>query len=173
MNTESHNNAMPCYLGLGANIGDKSATIKLAIGEISALPGTTFISQSHLYRSKPWGMTDQDWFVNAVVKIATTLTPLDLLRHLKEIETRLGRKKNSLRWGPRVIDIDILLYADVQLDTEYLVIPHPRMRQRMFVLLPLSEIAPGLALPPDGENIMDCLKKTHDEEAVYLIDDHS
>lgn len=136
------------YLGLGSNIGDKAATIAQAIDRLGATPGIRVTARSGDYRTPPWGDTDQDWFLNAAVAVETTLTPHELLEAGLAIETALGRVR-ARRWGPRVIDIDLLSYAGAEVCDERLVLPHRFVRERAFVLVPLAEIAPDLVIGPE------------------------
>lgn len=145
------------YLGLGSNMGDPPAQLKEAVVEIGELPSTRVTRESPIYGSKPWGRLDQPDFANMVVEIRTTLGPPALLRHVKEIEGRLGRVPGE-RWGPRPVDIDILLYENTSLSTPELQVPHPRMWLRAFVLRPLSDLAPHLRAP-DGTPILELLQR--------------
>jgi 2-amino-4-hydroxy-6-hydroxymethyldihydropteridine diphosphokinase len=132
------------YLALGSNIGDRFVNLQAAI---AALPDTvTVLAQSPVYETPPWGFIDQPAFLNMALKGETTLGPLELLKQLKILETRLGRLP-AVRWGPRLIDIDILFYADLVLDIPGLVIPHPRLQDRAFVLVPLANLDPDLVHP--------------------------
>ncbi|HLF73307.1 MAG TPA: 2-amino-4-hydroxy-6-hydroxymethyldihydropteridine diphosphokinase [Anaerolineales bacterium] len=132
------------YLALGSNLGNRLANLKQAI---AALPPQMEVkARSHVYETPPWGHEDQPKFLNQVVMAETYLEPEPLLRHLKRLETALGRKV-SFQYGPRSIDIDILFYDDLVLDTPSLVIPHPHLHERGFVLLPLMDIAPDLTHP--------------------------
>ena len=129
-----------CYLGFGSNLGDRRKNIKLAIKKINALKNTKVIKMSKLIETKPMGgPLDQPKFLNGALKIDTKLSPLMLLQKLKKIEKDLGRIK-GVRFGPRIIDLDILLYADKVIKRKELVVPHPRMYERDFVIKPLSEI---------------------------------
>jgi 2-amino-4-hydroxy-6-hydroxymethyldihydropteridine diphosphokinase len=135
------------YLALGGNIGDVSVHFSSACRAIAALPKTKLTAKSRLYRTKPWGITEQPNFLNACVKIETELMPEDLLERLLKIEKTHHRdRKRSLRWGPRPLDIDILLYADMKINTKTLKIPHPEILNRPFVLIPLSDIAPDVVI---------------------------
>lgn len=138
------------HLALGSNIGDKAANLRAAVAAIGALPGTRVVAKSAIFRTPPWGKTDQDWFANAAVAVQTTLAPLALLDACLGIEIALGRIRRE-RWGPRVIDIDLLTHGDAAMKTERLALPHPAMHERAFVLIPLHEIAPGLLI--GGETI--------------------
>jgi 2-amino-4-hydroxy-6-hydroxymethyldihydropteridine diphosphokinase len=132
------------YLGLGTNLSDRLSNLQQAI--TSLFPGVHVLAQSPIYETQPWGLTDQPTFLNMVLKGATHLPPLDLFEHLKSLETRLGRLP-SVRWGPRLIDIDILFYSDTVLSSPQLTIPHPRLHERAFVLIPLADLAPDLLHP--------------------------
>ncbi len=133
------------YLGLGSNIGDKRAMIRDAVARMHAAPGVSVVRRSGDYRTPPWGDTDQDWFVNASVAVDTSLEPLDLLHACLRIERQLGRQRTR-KWGPRMIDIDILDYEGRAVSGAELVLPHPFMLERAFVLVPLAEIAPDLVI---------------------------
>jgi 2-amino-4-hydroxy-6-hydroxymethyldihydropteridine diphosphokinase len=130
------------YIGLGANLGDAAGTLVAARARLAQLG--ELAASSSIYRTPAWGVTDQPDFVNAVVALDTTLAPAELLAALKSIEQELGRVA-TFRWGPRAIDLDILTYDDVRLDTPALSLPHPRLHERAFVLVPLAEIAPAYA----------------------------
>jgi 2-amino-4-hydroxy-6-hydroxymethyldihydropteridine diphosphokinase len=132
--------ATEVLLGLGANLGNPRATIESALVELEAA-GVSLKARSAPYRTAPWGVTDQPDFINLCVLGFTRLTPEGLLDVIHRVETRLGRERRE-RWGPRNIDIDILLYGDATLDVPGLTIPHPRLTERAFVLVPLAEIAP-------------------------------
>lgn len=135
---------MRYYIGLGANLGNQVETLRQAVTELSKLGTITAVAG--LYRSAPVGYTDQPWFYNSVVELDSDLEPLELLHECQRIETELGRVR-TIRFGPRTLDIDLLLTGEQVLDTPELQIPHPRMHQRRFVLVPLSEIAPELVHP--------------------------
>jgi 2-amino-4-hydroxy-6-hydroxymethyldihydropteridine diphosphokinase len=132
------------YLALGSNMGNRLANLKSAISNLT--PQMAVKKQSPVYETPPWGFADQAVFLNQVVKVETYLKPEALLGHLKRLEAALGRVK-SFENGPRLIDIDILFFDDVVLDTPPLVIPHPRLHERAFVLVPLADIAPDLVHP--------------------------
>jgi 2-amino-4-hydroxy-6-hydroxymethyldihydropteridine diphosphokinase len=127
-------------IGIGSNVGDGAANVAVAVEKLAA--AGTVIAHSSLYRTKAWGVTDQPDFYNAAALLETALPPYDLLRELKQIEAQMGREK-TYRWGPRLIDLDILAYDDLVLDDPHLTIPHPRLRERAFALAPLSEIDPS------------------------------
>jgi 2-amino-4-hydroxy-6-hydroxymethyldihydropteridine diphosphokinase len=125
------------YVGIGTNLGDRFANAERAIARLAKVGAIT--RRSSFYRTAPWGKTNQPWYLNAVALIETTLPPSDFLQALHVVEDELGRKRAE-RWGPRVIDLDLLLYDDEEIATPALTVPHPRMRARAFVLVPLSEI---------------------------------
>ena len=132
-------------LALGGNVGDKALNLRRAFRAIASQPGIELTAVSRLYRTPPWGKTDQDWFVNACALGSTSLKPEALLERMKALEIELGRKPAE-RWGPRVIDIDIIAYDDLALKTERLTLPHPELFNRAFVLAPLADIAPDLVI---------------------------
>jgi dihydropteroate synthase len=132
-------------LALGGNVGDKASTLKKAFRALGGEPSLTLTAVSRLYRTPPWGKTDQDWFVNACALALTSLAPEALLERVKALEVELGRAPAE-RWGPRVIDIDLIAYDDISLNRERLTLPHPELFNRAFVLVPLAEIAPDLVI---------------------------
>src|SRR3954465_14110 len=139
-----------CLLGLGSNLGDREATLRTALADITALPDVQVVQHSKWYRSQPvGGPPDQGEFLNAAAVIETTIAPLQLLDQLGKIETRLGRQPAE-RWSARTIDIDILLYGNEVAETAMLTLPHPRMSFRRFVLEPAAEIAPRMLHPTIG-----------------------
>lgn len=137
------------FIGLGSNLEDPRSQLQRAFADLDQLPGTRLIARSSLYRSAPLGYPDQPDFVNAVAKIATALTPQALLQELLQIEHQHGRER-TFRNAPRTLDMDVLLYDDVQLHEHGLTIPHPQMHLRAFVLQPLLEIAPDVSIPAVG-----------------------
>jgi len=138
------------YIGLGSNLADPRAQVERALQALAALPQTTLRRRSRLYRSEPWGRADQPEFVNAVAALQTELAPRELLDALLAIEREAGRERGATRWGPRVLDLDILVYGDLLIDEPGLHVPHPHLHERAFVLLPLAEIAPNLLIPGRG-----------------------
>lgn len=137
------------FIGLGSNLEDPPSQLQRAFAAIAKLPGTQLLARSSLYRGAPLGYPDQPDFVNAVAKIETKLAPKDLLRALLNIEHQHGRER-TFRNAPRILDLDVLLYDDVQLHEHGLTIPHPQMHLRAFVLQPLLEIAPDASIPGIG-----------------------
>ncbi len=156
------------YLGLGSNIEPRVDNIKRAIAEIEGIQGIEITGRSSLYLTSPWGKTDQDDFVNGVLRIRTAMPALNLLHHLKSIEIKMGRQQIE-RWGPRIIDLDLLLYGDEAIDSEELRVPHPHMRQRLFVLLPLAEVDAEVVFPDDGAKIQEVLIRVLEREGYKGI----
>lgn len=138
------------YIGLGGNLDRPAERIRAARAAIADLPGVTPLACSGLYRSAPMGPADQPDYVNAVMAINTELAPLELLDRLQAIEHAFGRVRLGERWGPRTLDLDILLYGDAILAGDRLTVPHPGLGLREFVLYPLQEIAPDLVIPGLG-----------------------
>ena len=149
------------YLGIGGNIGDTRANIEDTIELLSNHEGIKLTSRSSLYETEPVGYIDQDWFLNIVLEIETSLKPLELLEYCQYIENELKRER-TIRWGPRTIDVDILLYENYSSDSEVLTVPHPRMTERAFVMVPLYEINKELVI--DGRSIKDIVSNLQGEE---------
>ncbi|MBU4316135.1 MAG: 2-amino-4-hydroxy-6-hydroxymethyldihydropteridine diphosphokinase [Proteobacteria bacterium] len=135
------------YLSVGSNLGDKTANCQNGIEAVADEENTLLVGQSPYYKTEPVGFEDQDWFINGVFCIQTLLAPEDLLARLKSIQEKAGRKKSVIRNGPRILDLDILLFDDLVVDTGDLVIPHPRMHERRFVLQPFCDISPDRVHP--------------------------
>lgn len=139
------------YVGVGGNSGDVEITLTEALWAVDALPQTTIRQQSAFYRTPAWGRTDQPDFRNAVVELQTRMPARVLLNALLDIEQRFGRVRSAAeRWGPRAVDLDLLLYGEETLDEPGLSVPHPYLHERAFVLVPLAEIAPQLVIPGRG-----------------------
>ena len=141
---------MRAYVALGSNLGDSRQHLLDAIEALAALPHTEVTARSRVYRTPPWGVTDQPDFLNAVVALETALEPHDLLDALLAIERAAGRQRNGERWGPRTLDLDLLHVADRTVNDERLTLPHPHIADRAFVLLPLYDVAPDLEIPGQG-----------------------
>ncbi len=153
-------------IGLGANLDDPAAQVEYALTELDRLPGTRLVARSSLYASAPVGYVDQPDFINAVAQVETGLAPRALLAALLDIEHRHGRER-SFRNAPRTLDLDLLLYGDAHFHEDGLTLPHPRMHERGFVLLPLMEIAPDTAIPGRGR-AADWLAACDDQQVIAL-----
>jgi len=150
MSTTDNNHWYPAYVGLGSNLNGPAGQIASAFDLLARIPCTRLISRSSLYRSAPFGGIEQPDFVNAAAALLTRLTARKLLDALQQIETQRGREPGDIRWGPRVLDLDLLVHGGEQIEETGLIIPHPGIAERNFVLLPLMEIAPGLEIPGLG-----------------------
>lgn len=159
------------YLGLGSNLGDKIANIKKALAALDDAPGVRVLRVAPYYRTAPVGYTKQDFFVNTAASIETILPPLDLLALLLDVEKALGRVR-GIRWGPRHIDIDLLLYGKEEINRPELVVPHPRMHERAFVMVPLADLAPGMEIPGRGK-VAGLALTLADQQYVALITDYA
>ncbi|MCD6186352.1 MAG: 2-amino-4-hydroxy-6-hydroxymethyldihydropteridine diphosphokinase [Deltaproteobacteria bacterium] len=138
-------------ISAGSNIGDKSENCRKGISALIRTKGALLLKESKFYKTGPVDYTDQDWFVNCAVKISTPLEPVELLTEIKRIESEAGRKKDAVRFGPRVLDLDIIFFddqiIDQKIESDNLIIPHPRMHQRRFVLMPICDIDPSIIHP--------------------------
>jgi 2-amino-4-hydroxy-6-hydroxymethyldihydropteridine diphosphokinase len=146
--TETH--WIPAYVALGSNLDDPSAQIERAFDALAAVRGARLVLRSSLYRSPPFGPVAQPDFVNAVAGMLTTIAPREFLAELQSIEQRLGRARPVVRWGPRRIDLDLLVHGTARIEEPGLTVPHPGIAGRAFVLAPLAEIAPDLDVPGLG-----------------------
>jgi len=138
------------YIGIGSNLGDPPARVRAAFRELQHLPGTRLAACSSLYRSSPMGPEDQPDYVNAVAAVDTGISAAALLQALAQIEDRQGRARGPQQWGPRTLDLDLLLYGEQRITAPGLVVPHPGLHERDFVLVPLAEIAGDLDVPGRG-----------------------
>jgi 2-amino-4-hydroxy-6-hydroxymethyldihydropteridine diphosphokinase len=157
------------YLGIGSNLADPVHQCRDALREISSLKNVQVLRRSSLYRTEPVGNVSQDWFVNGVLEVRTTFTAQQLIKALQWVEQTLGRVRTE-KWGPRTIDIDILLYGQEIIGTGDLVIPHPEMHKRRFVLVPMNEIAPYVIHPLYGVSMKGLLDRLGNDLAVERIE---
>ncbi|MBG6144194.1 2-amino-4-hydroxy-6-hydroxymethyldihydropteridine diphosphokinase [Labrenzia sp. EL_159] len=169
MNSSSHATDAPfrSALGLGSNLGDPIGNLDDAVRRLSETDGITLVARSSNYRTPPWGPVPQDDFVNICVVIDTILNPQQLLKRCLEVENELGRVR-EVRWGPRVIDVDVLLYGSRNIHEDNLEVPHPRMGERAFVLVPLAEIWPD-ALLIDGRTAAEALETCPGQDGVIRM----
>ena len=154
------------YIGIGSNLGNKLDQCEKAISEILKADHHKLLAKSSFFKTRPIGYISQDWFINGVIE--TDLNPYDLLLTLKSIESKMGRVK-TLKWGPRIIDLDILLYDEIEFDTPDLQIPHPQMHKRQFVLIPLSEIDKDIVHPSFKKTIEALLEDIEEDQGVEKI----
>ena len=157
------------FIALGGNVGNVLENFDIAIEKISIMVGPV-INQSSLYKTEPWGNKDQDDFLNKVVEVETKQTPDEVLKNILSIEKMMGRNRNKEdQFAPRSIDIDILFYGTKIINENYLVVPHPRLHLRNFVLTPLLEIAPGFIHPLLKKSIIDLSKQSNDSSLVNRV----
>ena len=158
-----------CYIGLGSNLDDPLKHVSQAIAELQHLPKSRLLASSRLYRSKPMGPANQPDYINAVVKLATELSPHALLDELQTIEQQHQRLRTGQRWGPRTLDLDLLIYGNQLLNDERLVVPHAGLVERNFVLYPLSDVADGqLEIP--GQGVLHEIIKNVSDKGLELLD---
>lgn len=158
------------WIGLGSNLQEPERQVRAAIGELAALPESRLQAASRLYRTAPVGPPGQPDYINAAARLETRLAPQALLAELHRIELAHGRRRDGTRWGPRILDLDILIYGDARIDEPGLTIPHPEMARRAFVLVPLADVAPpNLAVP--GVGILAELLERCERDGVEPFDD--
>ncbi len=157
------------YVGLGSNLDDPPTQLARAFEALARIAHTRLLRHSRLYRSAPWGNTDQPAFVNAVAELASALAPSDFLAALLDIERVQGRRRDGERWGPRTLDLDLLLFGERQSTEPGLTLPHPRMAERAFVLVPLAELDTDLRIPGAGV-VRDLLRHVDAHDCVPLDD---
>lgn len=158
------------YLGMGSNLGDRAAHLDFAVAAMGRLPGTRVVAVSSVIETAPVGPIEQGAYLNGAIAIETELSPRELLGALQSLERTRGRDRRAeARWGPRTLDLDILVYADLVLDEPGLTIPHPRGHQRRFVLGPLAELAPELVLPGQRRTVAELLGRLDDGGAGGVV----
>lgn len=158
------------YLGLGSNLGDRLTTCRRALDAIDRLPETLLIESSAFYETEPQELSDQPWFVNGVAAVQTELAPRELLAACHRIERDLGRRREAeARFGPRTLDLDLLLYNGLALEADDLTLPHPRLHLRRFVLAPLVELAPELRHPTLGRTMAELLADLGAAQTVHRL----
>ncbi|WP_299093018.1 2-amino-4-hydroxy-6-hydroxymethyldihydropteridine diphosphokinase [uncultured Metabacillus sp.] len=155
------------YIALGSNMGNREKHLKKAIQTLHFHPSIIVENISSIYETDPIGFTDQDEFLNMVIKINTDLSALELLNVLQDIEKSHNRKR-EVKWGPRTLDLDILLYNHENIETEQLIVPHPRMHERAFVLIPLSELDKNIRIPSRKESLSTIIDQLQDKEGVRI-----
>ena len=156
------------YISAGSNMGNRLQNCRQGITALKRSGDSRIVAQSRVYMTEPVDYEDQDWFINLVVKLETTNTPFELLDTIKSVQRAAGRRRDVIRFGPRVLDLDIIFFDDLILDSDRLVVPHPRMHQRRFVLKPICDIDPTIVHPvlkKDMQTLLDGLGK--DEQKVF------
>ncbi|MFC4620387.1 2-amino-4-hydroxy-6-hydroxymethyldihydropteridine diphosphokinase [Camelliibacillus cellulosilyticus] len=156
-----------CYIGLGSNIGDREDYLHQALTKLDSHAQVRICRTSNIYETDPYGPVEQDPFLNMAIEVETSLAPEDLLKATQAIERDLKRER-VIHWGPRTIDLDILLYADKMIETEHLIIPHPELTKRLFVIIPLNDLSPDLQMPKNGPKVKDLLAAFDGVKGVRL-----
>lgn len=156
------------FIGLGSNLGEREAMLRGAAAALAEIPGVRLVASSSLYETEPWGLREQPLFLNLVIEVATTLSPPMLFARLREIEERLGRERGR-RWGPRSIDLDLLLWENVVLAEGDLILPHSALGARRFVLVPLAELDPEVREPLRGRTAREMLASCPDRGLVVCL----
>jgi 2-amino-4-hydroxy-6-hydroxymethyldihydropteridine diphosphokinase len=159
---------VPAYIGIGSNMDDPQQQVRSAFRALAALPDSLLVARSRLYRTRPFGPVAQQDFINAVAGMLTRLLPQRLLAELRALEASQGRRRAE-RWGPRTLDLDLLVYGDQRIATDALEVPHPGIAERGFVLAPLADIAPSLLVPGVGR-VSDLLQRLPDTGIAGVID---
>lgn len=157
------------YIGLGSNLGDREGALLTAVAELGRIPATRVTALSRFYLTAPVGGVAQESFYNAAARVATTLDPFELLRQLKRIESEVFRRAPTVRWGPRTMDLDILLFGARVIESEELTIPHPRLFERRFALQPLADIDPELVHPVLGKTVAQLVAALPADEKVEAL----
>jgi 2-amino-4-hydroxy-6-hydroxymethyldihydropteridine diphosphokinase len=157
------------FIGIGSNLGERRANCREARERIQGLPSTRVVKESSLYESEPHGDA-KTWFANSVIELETDLAAADLLKRLKAIEEAMGRKRvKGKRWGSRIIDLDIIFFNNEIIEKRNLKVPHPRIAERRFVLIPLSELAPQLVHPALNQTVSELLATVKDPKKIHLM----
>ena len=156
------------YISVGSNMGDRLQNCLRGIEALTEDGNSRILAQSRIYTTEPVDYKDQDWFINMMVKLETTDDPFELLDHIEEIQRAAGRMQDPIRFGPRILDLDIILYDDRIIETERLAVPHPRMHKRRFVLKPICDIDPGIIHPVLKQEMQILLKSVGEKkQKVY------
>jgi 2-amino-4-hydroxy-6-hydroxymethyldihydropteridine diphosphokinase len=156
------------YLSLGSNLGDRLSNLKIAVLKMEESDSITLLESSPVYETEPVGKEDQPWFLNSVALVETSIEPLSLLDDLLGIEKAMGRQR-EVKWGPRNVDLDILLYDDLIIDSDRLTLPHPQIHKRRFILLPLVRMNPDLMHPLLKKTVKELLRECPDSSRVKLF----
>ncbi len=163
---------MKSFIGIGSNTGNRQGHFKSALRNLTAENGITIIDKSPIYETPPLYNPEQGYFLNGVILISTNLNPIQMLHYLKEIEVKEGREPTQRRNSPRPLDLDILTFGNLEVDIDFLRIPHPKLSERKFVLQPWADIAPDFEIPGKGSTVGDLLKKCKDTSELYIFNTH-
>jgi 2-amino-4-hydroxy-6-hydroxymethyldihydropteridine diphosphokinase len=161
-------NGVISFISLGSNMGNPVERCREGIEQLKAVKGSQVLRRSSFYRTEPVGFLDQEWFINAVIEMRTSLPARALMQELQAIESRMGRQK-PVKWGPRIIDLDILFFGQEVIQTDDLAVPHPELHKRRFVLAPLHEIAPYAIHPAFGVSVAGLMERLSDKSKVEKI----
>jgi 2-amino-4-hydroxy-6-hydroxymethyldihydropteridine diphosphokinase len=162
------------FIAIGSNLGDRVENCRRAVDLVTSDKGSvTLIRSSSFYETEPWGVAGQGPFINSVIEVRTGLSPVALLGFLKSVELEMGRTTQPVRWGPRLIDLDIIFYGDKVVKDEGLVVPHPYAHERAFVLVPLSEIAPDFVHPLLGKKVSELVEALPEKKGVKRLKGHT
>ena len=167
MAADARQHWVPAYVGLGSNLRRPAQQLESAMDMLASIPQTRLIAKSSMYRSAPFGGIEQPDFINAAASLLTRLNAKDLLTELQAIEIRRGRERDDIRWGPRVLDLDLLVFSNQVIEESVIKVPHPGIVERNFVLLPLREIAPELVIPGLGR--VNSLPVNRDEPHIEVV----
>jgi 2-amino-4-hydroxy-6-hydroxymethyldihydropteridine diphosphokinase len=163
----SESQGIVCFIGVGSNLDDPASQCVEAVHRVSAIRGIKVLRTSSVYRTEPVGFIEQEWFVNAVMEIRTVLSPRELLNALRAVEDGMGRVRGP-KWGPRIIDLDILLYGQEIIQDDALIVPHPELHKRRFVLTPLCELASYVIHPAFGISIRGLMNRLDDGSRIHI-----
>ena len=156
------------YISVGSNMGDRLQNCRKGVEALAEADNSRILAQSRIYQTEPVDYEDQDWFINMVVKLETPYDPFQLLDHIEDIQRAAGRTRDPIRFGPRILDLDIILYDNRIIESERLVVPHPRMHKRRFVLKPICDIDPAIIHPVLKREIQFLLKQLGEEEQMVF-----
>ena len=155
------------YIGIGSNLGDRLGYIQQSVTMLSSFVGIDVLETSGFYETEPYGFKEQNWFVNAIIKIKTTLLPIDLLHACQSVEEKLGRVRGK-KWGPRTIDLDILFYDDLVVNSDILTIPHPGMKDRAYCIVPMLELDENFIHPVLKKTMLQIHSDLESDDEVFL-----
>lgn len=159
------------YLSAGSNMGERKEIMVLALRRLSRTPGIHVLRTSRLYETEPWGKRNQPFFLNCIIELKTTFSPDELLKKLKFIENTAGRTASREKWGPRLLDLDIILFGERAVKLPDLIIPHAHLASRRYILEPLSTLCPDFVIPVLEKSVKEALNSCRDESGVFVLED--